>query len=213
MMTMIRPSSPMRKKATRTSPTLSATSAATKRLEVDPELCSGFCNRGVAQGAPDKLRGHSSAGRALAWHARGRRFDPAWLHQPSLASPASARQALSLRRLPQIPMKYVYILENHDSEHFYVGITEDLRARLAKHNAGEVTHTSKYKPWRVKTYVAFSDETGIRIREIFEVCIRPGICEEASLMLNASTASIPTSQKAAHDKRKCPRSHDRTARD
>ena len=26
-------------------------------------------------------RGHSSAGRALAWHARGRRFDPAWLHQ------------------------------------------------------------------------------------------------------------------------------------
>jgi hypothetical protein len=25
--------------------------------------------------------GHSSAGRALAWHARGRRFDPVWLHQ------------------------------------------------------------------------------------------------------------------------------------
>ena len=27
--------------------------------------------------------GHSSAGRALAWHARGQRFDPAWLHQIS----------------------------------------------------------------------------------------------------------------------------------
>ncbi len=26
--------------------------------------------------------GHSSAGRALEWHSRGRRFDPAWLHQP-----------------------------------------------------------------------------------------------------------------------------------
>ena len=25
-------------------------------------------------------------------------------------------------------MKYVYILENLDSQHFYVGITEDLRA-------------------------------------------------------------------------------------
>lgn len=25
-------------------------------------------------------RGHSSAGRAPAWHAGGRRFDPAWLH-------------------------------------------------------------------------------------------------------------------------------------
>ncbi len=35
-------------------------------------------------------------------------------------------------------MKYVYILESLDSEHFYVGITDDLRARLAKHNAGEV---------------------------------------------------------------------------
>ena len=55
-------------------------------------------------------------------------------------------------------MKYVYILESLDSEHFYVGITDDLRARLAKHNAGEVPHTSKYGPWRIKTYVAFSDE-------------------------------------------------------
>ncbi len=30
--------------------------------------------------------GHSSAGRALAWHARGQRFDPAWLHQILLTS-------------------------------------------------------------------------------------------------------------------------------
>jgi hypothetical protein len=43
---------------------------------------------------------------------------------------------------PQKSMKYVYILESDDSEHFYVGITDDLRARLAKHNAGEVTDTS-----------------------------------------------------------------------
>lgn len=54
-------------------------------------------------------------------------------------------------------MKYVYILESLDSLLFYVGITDDLRARLAKHNAGEVPHTSKYGPWRLKTYVAFSD--------------------------------------------------------
>lgn len=55
-------------------------------------------------------------------------------------------------------MKYVYLLESLDSEHFYVGITDDLRARLQKHNAGEVPHTSKYRPWRLKTYLAFSDE-------------------------------------------------------
>jgi hypothetical protein len=29
---------------------------------------------------------------------------------------------------------------------------------LAKHNAGEVEHTAKYPPWRLKTYIAFSDE-------------------------------------------------------
>ena len=55
-------------------------------------------------------------------------------------------------------MKYVYILESLDSFHFYVGITDNLRARLAKHNAGEVPHTSKYGPWRLKTYVAFSNQ-------------------------------------------------------
>ena len=27
------------------------------------------------------LWGYSSVGRALAWHARGQRFDPAYLHQ------------------------------------------------------------------------------------------------------------------------------------
>jgi len=55
-------------------------------------------------------------------------------------------------------MKYVYILQSKVDEHFYVGITDDLRARLAKHNAGGVPHTSKSRPWRVKTYVAFNDE-------------------------------------------------------
>lgn len=55
-------------------------------------------------------------------------------------------------------MKYVYILESLDAQHFYIGVTDDLRARLKKHNAKEVPHTSKYGPWRIKTYVAFSDE-------------------------------------------------------
>lgn len=55
-------------------------------------------------------------------------------------------------------MKYVYILERIDPEHFYIGIADDVDARLAKHNAGEVIHISKYRPLRIKTYVAFSDE-------------------------------------------------------
>ena len=56
-------------------------------------------------------------------------------------------------------MKYVYILQSElDSERYYTGITDNIDARLTKHNAGEVKHTSKYKPWRIKTYVAFTDE-------------------------------------------------------
>lgn len=56
-------------------------------------------------------------------------------------------------------MRYVYILESlAEAERFYVGCTRDLRARLKKHNDGDVTHTSKFRPWRIKTYLAFSDE-------------------------------------------------------
>jgi predicted GIY-YIG superfamily endonuclease len=52
-------------------------------------------------------------------------------------------------------MKYVYIRESLlETEHFYAGITDDVPARLTKHNAGEVPHTSKYRPWRIKTNVA-----------------------------------------------------------
>ncbi|HEX3504462.1 MAG TPA: GIY-YIG nuclease family protein [Xanthobacteraceae bacterium] len=56
-------------------------------------------------------------------------------------------------------MKYVYILNSLPfPDRHYTGVTDDLRQRLAKHNAGEVPHTSKYKPWQIKTYLAFSDE-------------------------------------------------------
>jgi len=55
-------------------------------------------------------------------------------------------------------MKYVYILQSvTDREHFYTGITDDLDARQSKHNLSEVAHTSKYRPWRIKTYIAFTD--------------------------------------------------------
>ena len=58
-----------------------------------------------------------------------------------------------------LSLKYVYILQSKQgAEHFYTGITDDLDARLSKHNSGEVAHTSKYRPWQVKSYVAFTDD-------------------------------------------------------
>ena len=56
-------------------------------------------------------------------------------------------------------MKYAYILQSlQDAQHFYAGITDDLKARISAHNSGAVTHTSKYRPWRIKSYVAFANE-------------------------------------------------------
>jgi len=53
---------------------------------------------------------------------------------------------------------YVYILESQDGEgHFYVGMTADLRARLEMHNSGQVAHSSKFRPWRIKTAIAMRD--------------------------------------------------------
>ncbi|MGH9729274.1 MAG: GIY-YIG nuclease family protein [Candidatus Acidiferrales bacterium] len=56
-------------------------------------------------------------------------------------------------------MKYVYILQSLAvTERFYTGVTDNLLARLSKHNSGSVTHTAKYRPWRIKSYVAFGDD-------------------------------------------------------
>lgn len=44
---------------------------------------------------------------------------------------------------------YVYILVSDTKpERYYVGLTDDLDARLAKHNKGDISHTAKYRPWR-----------------------------------------------------------------
>jgi putative endonuclease len=56
-------------------------------------------------------------------------------------------------------MKYVYFLRSIDhTDRTYIGLTDNLRARLSAHNAGQSIHTAKFKPWRLITYVAFSDE-------------------------------------------------------
>jgi predicted GIY-YIG superfamily endonuclease len=53
---------------------------------------------------------------------------------------------------------YVYILQSEVAEKtFYVGFTEDLQVRLNIHNSGQVPHTAKHRPWRIKTAVAFTD--------------------------------------------------------
>jgi putative endonuclease len=69
-------------------------------------------------------------------------------------------------------MFYAYILESVTTpDEFYRGHTEDLKRRLAEHNAGKCPHTSKFKPWKVKFYAAF--ETLALARE-FEKYLKSG---------------------------------------
>ncbi len=51
---------------------------------------------------------------------------------------------------------YVYILVSEsDNTRHYTGLTENLESRLQAHNAGQVSHTSKYRPWRIENVIAF----------------------------------------------------------
>jgi predicted GIY-YIG superfamily endonuclease len=56
-------------------------------------------------------------------------------------------------------MHYVYLLQSQaNGSQRYVGMTADLKARMVDHNAGKSPHTSKFRPWTLVTYLAFSDE-------------------------------------------------------
>jgi predicted GIY-YIG superfamily endonuclease len=67
---------------------------------------------------------------------------------------------------------YVYLVESlSNCGQRYVGITVDLRRRLQEHNDGKSLYTSKFTPWKLTTYVAFSD----RIKaESFERYLKSG---------------------------------------
>ncbi|SJM33005.1 Excinuclease ABC subunit C [Mesorhizobium delmotii] len=55
-------------------------------------------------------------------------------------------------------MRYVYLLESKAAEgERYIRVTSDLKRRIVEHNSGKSSHTSKFMPWRIVTYVAFSN--------------------------------------------------------
>ena len=65
-------------------------------------------------------------------------------------------------------MWYVYLLQSEKfPDQRYVGITADLKKRLPDHNAGKSPHTSKYTPWKLVTYVAFSEEQKAKTFELY----------------------------------------------
>jgi predicted GIY-YIG superfamily endonuclease len=58
----------------------------------------------------------------------------------------------------------VYVLRSvSEPKRPYIGVTQELAARLDAHNAGRCTHTARYRPWEVVVALHFADErTAIR---------------------------------------------------
>lgn len=47
-------------------------------------------------------------------------------------------------------MTYVYLIESvYFQGHHSVGVTDNLKQRLAHHNKGRSPHTRKFKPWKL----------------------------------------------------------------
>ncbi len=60
---------------------------------------------------------------------------------------------------------YVYVLRSISSDHQYIGFTNDLRRRIAKHNRGLNPATKPYAPWELMYYEAHRSEADARRRE------------------------------------------------
>jgi len=67
---------------------------------------------------------------------------------------------------------YVYLLISvRRNDQRYIGVTTDLKQRLSDHNRGISPHTAEFVPWRLVTYLAFSDQ---RKASAFERYLKSG---------------------------------------
>jgi predicted GIY-YIG superfamily endonuclease len=55
--------------------------------------------------------------------------------------------------------RFVYVLKSADPKpHFYIGLTSDVLARLADHNAGRCPHTARYRPRQMHVIIEHPKE-------------------------------------------------------
>ena len=62
-------------------------------------------------------------------------------------------------------MFFVYILWSEKLQKFYIGSTQDLQARVAYHNSGNVTFTSTGIPWVIVYSEALNSRQEAILRE------------------------------------------------
>jgi putative endonuclease len=62
-------------------------------------------------------------------------------------------------------MYYVYVLKSRVDAKLYTGSTNDLRRRLSEHNGGFVRSTKARRPFELRYYEAYTDNSDARRRE------------------------------------------------
>jgi putative endonuclease len=60
---------------------------------------------------------------------------------------------------------YTYILYSDKFDCFYYGQTEDLKARIAKHNKGSVISAARYLPWKLYAYIELESRSEALLME------------------------------------------------
>jgi len=69
-------------------------------------------------------------------------------------------------------MHYLYILRSVKyPRRLYIGLSQDVGARLSEHNEGKSQYTKKYAPWEIEVYIVFKHKT---LAESFERYLKSG---------------------------------------
>src|SRR3989344_1478214 len=74
----------------------------------------------------------------------------------------------ALSRLRNYCMHYVYVLKSRETRFLYIGVTGDLKKRVAAHNSERHSDafTQKYKPWKLIYYEAYLSREDAYVREV-----------------------------------------------
>jgi len=62
-------------------------------------------------------------------------------------------------------MYYVYIIKSKKNGRLYTGYSTDLKQRIAEHNQGKSSYTSKLVPWNLVYYEAYLSKDDAQKRE------------------------------------------------
>ncbi|RYU92485.1 GIY-YIG nuclease family protein [Mucilaginibacter terrigena] len=64
-------------------------------------------------------------------------------------------------------MFYAYILQSSKSGRYYIGHTENIEARLERHNTGKVKATKNKGPWILMSFESFQTKAQANAREFY----------------------------------------------